>query len=270
MFQAAKPFNHKLKWLGTDVAAWETVEPDITSTPAPPAPGSMQFHETVSFSTPACSIGATRWSATSSTASSAAGIAILLKAHHALIDGEGGPARDAQLPLRFTGRHDAGRSDRRRAPTGHAHPATVSRAGRKLQGQLQGMTGADQAAERPVRRQRDAADPSALILRDKASLPFTARRTVQHGEIRRRARTERRAAARRRRKALAMGDRHSANDVVMTVIDDALHSPNIVAFTTGPLRRSCRHRCVRSRARAVANGVSAELVPMGAPKRESR
>ena len=27
--QAAKPFNHKLKWLGRDVAAWETVEPDM-------------------------------------------------------------------------------------------------------------------------------------------------------------------------------------------------------------------------------------------------
>ncbi len=60
--QAAKPFNHKLKWLGTDVAAWETVESRrwLHSTPRPAAPGSMQqFHETVSFSTPACSIGAT-------------------------------------------------------------------------------------------------------------------------------------------------------------------------------------------------------------------
>lgn len=51
--QAAKPFNHKLKWLGTDVAAWETVEPDMgyhIRHLALPAPGSMQqFHETVSF-----------------------------------------------------------------------------------------------------------------------------------------------------------------------------------------------------------------------------
>ena len=26
--QAVKPFNYKLKWLGKDVAAWETVDPD--------------------------------------------------------------------------------------------------------------------------------------------------------------------------------------------------------------------------------------------------
>ena len=27
--QAAKPFNYQLKWLGKDIAAWETVEPDM-------------------------------------------------------------------------------------------------------------------------------------------------------------------------------------------------------------------------------------------------
>ena len=51
--QAVKPFNYKLKWLGKDVAAWETVEPDMRNHIRHidlPAPGSMQqFHETVSF-----------------------------------------------------------------------------------------------------------------------------------------------------------------------------------------------------------------------------
>ena len=28
--QAVRPFNYKLKWLGKDVAAWETVEPDMS------------------------------------------------------------------------------------------------------------------------------------------------------------------------------------------------------------------------------------------------
>ena len=27
--RAVKPFNYKVKWLGKDVAAWETVEPDM-------------------------------------------------------------------------------------------------------------------------------------------------------------------------------------------------------------------------------------------------
>ena len=51
--QAVKPFNYKLKMLGKDVAAWETVEPDMRYHVRHidiPAPGSMQqFHETVSF-----------------------------------------------------------------------------------------------------------------------------------------------------------------------------------------------------------------------------
>ena len=51
--QAVKPFNYKLKWLGKDVAAWETVEPDMRYHVRHidlPAPGSMQqFYETVSF-----------------------------------------------------------------------------------------------------------------------------------------------------------------------------------------------------------------------------
>lgn len=93
--QAAKPFNHKLKWLGTDVAAWETVEPDMgyhIRHLALPAPGSMQqFHETVSFlNTGLLDRGHPMWECYIIDGIERGRIAILLKVHHALIDGEGG------------------------------------------------------------------------------------------------------------------------------------------------------------------------------------
>lgn len=134
--QAAKPFNHKLKWLGTDVAAWETVEPDMgyhIRHLALPAPGSMQqFHETVSFlNTGLLDRGHPMWECYIIDGIERGRIAILLKVHHALIDGEGGlramrnflsdSPDDTPWPVPGC---------RRRAPTGHGAPPPRCRAGR--------------------------------------------------------------------------------------------------------------------------------------------
>ncbi len=77
--QAVKPFNYKLKWLGKDVAAWETVEPDMRlSHPAHCFTGTG-FHAAVPRDDflpqhRVCSTGDTRsGSATSSTVSRMAG-----------------------------------------------------------------------------------------------------------------------------------------------------------------------------------------------------
>ncbi len=93
--QAAKPFNHKLKWLGRDVAAWETVEPDMSYHVrhiALPAPGSMQqFHETISFlNTSLLDRGHPLWECYIIDGIENDRIAVMIKVHHSLIDGEGG------------------------------------------------------------------------------------------------------------------------------------------------------------------------------------
>ena len=93
--QAVKPFNYQLKWLGKDGAAWETVEPDMgyhVRHIALPAPGSMQqFQETISFlNTSLLDRGHPLWECYIIDGIENGRIAVFLKVHHSLIDGEGG------------------------------------------------------------------------------------------------------------------------------------------------------------------------------------
>lgn len=265
--QAAKPFNHKLKWLGTDVAAWETVEPDMgyhIRHLALPAPGSMQqFHETVSFlNTGLLDRGHPMWECYIIDGIERGRIAILLKVHHALIDGEGGlramrnflsdSPDDTTLAGPWMSAQGADRPRRT--------PATVSRRA-QLQGQLQGMIkGLTKLPSGLFGVSADAADLGAQALSlkaRKASLPFTARRTLFNNTAKSAARAYGNVELPLADvKALAKATGTSVNDVVMTVIDDALHHylANTRRPPTGRWWRSCRCRCVRSRARAVATG----------------
>ncbi len=132
--QAVKPFNYKLKWLGKDVAAWETVEPDMRNHVRHidlPAPGSMQqFYETVSFlNTGLLDRGHPLWECYIIDGIENGRIAVMLKVHHCADRRRRRAARDAQLPERLTTQQDAGRSldGSRRAARGRAGRARAFR-----------------------------------------------------------------------------------------------------------------------------------------------
>jgi WS/DGAT/MGAT family acyltransferase len=273
--QAAKPFNHKLKWLGRDVAAWETVEPDMNyhiRHIAIPAPGSMQqFHETVSFlNTSLLDRGHPLWECYIIDGIENDKIAVMLKVHHSLIDGEGGlrAMRNFLSDSPDTEALDGPWMSFESADRPHRTRAIVSRAER-LQGMLSGVSklpggvlgvGADLV---------DLGAQSLNLKARKASLPFTARRTLFNNTPK--------SAARAYAdvklpiadvKALAKATDTSVNDVVMTIIDDALHhylgehrvptDVPLVAFMPMSLRDKAGG--------GGGNQVSADLIPMGAPE----
>lgn len=272
--EAVEPFNRKLKWLGKDVAAWETVVPDMQyhiRHIAVPAPGSMQqFQETVSFlNTSLLDRGQPLWECYVIDGIEHNRIAVMIKVHHALIDGEGGlramrsflsdSPDDTTLAgpwMSFASAQKPRRAD-----------ATVSR-GERLQGMLTGLTNLPGDV---IGVGADVADLSAQTLNlkaRKASLPFTARHTLFNNTPKSAAR----AYANLELpfadvKAIAKQTDTSVNDVVMTIIDDALHhylvehqAPTdvpLVAFMPMSLRDKSGG--------GGGNQVSAELIAMGAP-----
>lgn len=272
--QAAKPFNHKLKWLGKDVAAWETVVPDMqyhVRHIAVPAPGAMQqFQETVSFlNTSLLDRGHPLWECYVIDGIENNRIAVMIKVHHSLIDGEGGlramrnflsdSPDDKTLAgpwMSFDGAEKPRRTD-----------TPVSRSER-LHGML---TGLGNLPGDVIGVGVDVVDLGAQTLNlkaRKASLPFTARHTLFNNT----AKSAARAYANVELpfddvKAVANATDTSVNDVVMTIIDDALHhylvehqAPTdvpLVAFMPMSLRDKSGG--------GGGNQVSAELIPMGAP-----
>lgn len=118
----------------------------------------------------------------------------------------------------------------------------------------------------------DAADlgEQALSLKArKASLPFTARRTLFNNTAKSAARAYGNVELPLADvKALAKATGTSVNDVVMTVIDDALHHylAEHQASTDRPLVAFMPMSLREKSGEGGGNRVSAELVPMGAPK----
>jgi len=91
----APPFNQKIKWLRDGVARWETVEPDLSYHVrhiAVPRPGSMaQLYEMVSFlNTPLLDRAYPLWDAHVIEGIEDNRFAILIRVHHACIDGGAG------------------------------------------------------------------------------------------------------------------------------------------------------------------------------------
>jgi diacylglycerol O-acyltransferase len=273
--QAAKPFNHKLKWLGRDVASWETVEPDMgyhIRHIAVPAPGSMQqFHETVSFlNTSLLDRGHPLWECYIIDGIENDRIAVMIKVHHALIDGEGGlramrnflsdSPDDKTLAGPWMSFENADRPRRTR---------TIMSRRERLQGMLGGLSKLPGDVFGVSADVVDLGAQSLNLKARKASLPFTARRTLFNNTPK--------SAARAYAdvelpladvKAVAKATDTSVNDVVMTVIDDALHhyldehqvptDRPLVAFMPMSLRDKSGG--------GGGNQVSAELIPMGAPQ----
>jgi diacylglycerol O-acyltransferase len=272
--QAAKPFNHKLKWLGRDVAEWETVEPDMhyhVRHLAIPAPGSMQqFHETVSFlNTSLLDRGHPLWECYLIDGIENGRIAVMIKVHHALIDGEGGLRAmrnflsDSPDNMTLAGpwmaveNADTPRRSRPSVSQIERLQSMLSGLG-KLPGDALGM-GADVL---------DLGAQSLNLKPRKASLPFTARHTLFNNTPKSAARAYADVEVPLADvKAVAKATDTSVNDVVMTIIDDALHrylgehqAPTdqpLVAFMPMSLRDKSGG--------GGGNQVSAELIPMGAP-----
>ncbi len=273
--QAVKPFNYKLKWLGKDIAAWETVEPDMRNHIRHidlPAPGSMQqFYETVSFLNAALlDRGHPLWECYIIDGIENGRLAVMIKVHHSLIDGEGG-LRVMRNFLSDSPRNktlagpwmalESGDKPRRSRPS-------VSQI-QRLQSMLKGLT---KLPGDVIGVGSDVLDLGVQSLNLKprmASLPFTARHTLFNNT----AKSAARAYANIELpladvQSVAKATDTSVNDVVMTIIDDALHhylrehrAPTdrpLVAFMPMSLRDESGG--------GGGNQVSAELIAMGAPE----
>jgi len=273
--QAVKPFNYKLKWLGKDVAAWETVEPDMRNHIRHidlPAPGSMQqFYETVSFlNTGLLDRGHPLWECYIIDGIENGRLAVMMKVHHALIDGEGGLRAmrnflsDSPRNKRLAGPWmalESGDKPRRSRPS-------VSQI-QRLQSMLKGLT---KLPADVIGMGSDVLDLGAQTLNLKprmASLPFTARHTLFNNT----AKSAARAYADielplAEVKAVAKATDTSVNDVVMTVIDDALHHylREHRAPTDRPLVALMPMSLRDESSGGGGNQVSADLIAMGAPE----
>jgi len=274
--QAVAPFNYKLKWLGKDVAAWETVEPDMrfhVRQIALPAPGSMQqFDETVSFlNTGLLDRGHPLWECYIIDGLENGRIAVMLKVHHSLIDGEGGlrvmrnfmsdSPRDKTLAAPWMAQESANKPRRSRPSVSQVQ---------RLQGMLKGLTklpgdllgvGGDVVS---------LGAQSLNLTPRKANLPFTARRTLFNNTAKSGARGYANVELPLADvKAVAKATDTSVNDVVMTIIDDALHRylDEHHAPTDRPLV-ALMPMSLRSESGGGGGGnqVSADLIAMGAPK----
>lgn len=273
--QAVKPFNYTLKWLGRDIAAWETVEPDMRNHIRHidlPAPGSMQqFYETVSFlNAGLLDRGHPLWECYIIDGIENGRLAVMIKVHHSLIDGEGG-LRVMRNFLSDSPRNktlagpwmalESGDQPRRSRPS-------VSQI-QRLQSMLKGLT---KLPGDVIGVGTDVLDLGVQSLNLKprmASLPFTARHTLFNNT----AKSAARAYANielplANVQAVAKATDTSVNDVVMTIIDDALHhylreheAPTdrpLVAFMPMSLRDESGG--------GGGNQVGAELIAMGAPE----
>jgi diacylglycerol O-acyltransferase / wax synthase len=273
--KAVKPFNYKLKWLGKDVAAWETVEPDMRNHIRHidlPAPGSMQqFYETVSFlNTGLLDRGHPLWECYIIDGIENGRIAIMIKVHHALIDGEGGLRAmrnflsDSPRNKRLAGpwmASETGEKPRRSRPS-------VSQI-QRLQSVLKGLT---KLPADVIGMGSDVLDLGAQSLNLKprmASVPFTARHTLFNHT----AKSAARAYADIQLpladvKAVAKATDTSVNDVVMTVIDDALHRylRERQVPTDRPLVALMPMSLRDESGGGGGNQVSADLIAMGAPE----
>lgn len=276
--RAVKPFNHKLSWAGAGIAAWETVEPDMANHVRQidlPAPGTMaQFYELVStLNSGLLDRSRPLWECYLIDGLENDCLAVMIKVHHALIDGEGGlrvmrnfmsdSPDDERLAAPWMA-PDGGAEVRRRQPR-------VSQT-QRLQSQLQGLT------TLPADMIGIGADlldfgVQALHLKPRlASVPFTAHRTLFNNTAKSAARAYADTGLPLADvKAVASATDTSVNDVVMTVIDDALHAylgergaPTdrpLVAFMPMSLREGAPH----GSGGAGGNQVSAELISLGIP-----
>ena len=270
--EVAAPFNQKLKWLGKNVASWQKVEPDLNyhvRHVAVPAPGTFkQFYELVSFlNTPLLDRDQPPWECYIIEGLEDNHIAIMIKVHHALVDG------GAALRLFRQSMSDSTKDKTIRAiwmPS--KEKSSRKKRSRTTESQLKklvssfGKLPADVVGASTEFAKIGA---QALKLRPKErALPFSAKKTifnnVSKSSARRYANCEISLAE---VKAISKKTGTTVNDVVTAVIDDALHhylkqhkksiDVPLVSLMAMSLRAPGEE--------GSGNQVSVELVPMGQP-----
>jgi WS/DGAT/MGAT family acyltransferase len=271
--EVTAPFNQKLKWLGKDVASWQRAEPDLNyhvrHVPVP-APGSMpQFYELVSFlNTPLLDRDQPLWECYIIDGIENNHFAVMIKVHHALIDGGGAlklfraamSDRSDDKTIRAVWMPNQKKTSRKkRSRTKQPQlKQLLSRFSRLPAGILgTGTEFAKMGAQSLKLRPRESA------------LPFGAPKTLFNNmagsSARRYANCELPLAD---IKAIAKKTGTTINDVVTTIIDDALHhylkdhQASIDVPLVGLMAMSLR----TDEHDAGGNQVSVELVPMGEPR----
>jgi len=270
--EVAEPFNQKVKWLGKGVASWQKVDPDMeyhVRHLSAPAPGTMQqFSEMISFlNTTLLDRAQPLWECYIIDGIEGDHFAIMIKVHHALIDGEGAlkmfrnsmndkasdkTIRAVWMPV------DEPRPRRQRSRVSESQLKQLASRFGKLPSDVLGLT--TEFASRGAQ---------SLKLRPKTTaLPFAAKKTVFNNVAR--------SSARRyasceipldQVKAVAKTTGTTVNDVVTTIIDDGLHhylddqnesiDEPLVTLMAMSLRTPDQ--------KAAGNQVSVELVTMGQP-----
>ena len=270
--EVAAPFNQRIKWLGKNIASWETVQPDLNyhvRHVAVPAPGSMeQFSELVSFlNTPLLDRALPLWECYIIDGIEGNHFAVMIKVHHALIDGGGAlklfraamsdTPDDKEIRAVWAPQKARGRGKRRPRGSEPQLKKLLSRFAKLPSGVVD--TGTEFAKM----------GAQSLRLRPKESaLPFSAKRTifnnVAQSSARRYANCELPLAD---IKAIAKKSGTTVNDVVTTLIDDALHHflKDHNASIDVPLVTLMAMSMRTEDHGAAGNQVSVELVPMGEP-----
>jgi WS/DGAT/MGAT family acyltransferase len=271
--EVGKPFNQKLKWSGTGMPSWETVEPDLryhVRHIAVPAPGRMEdFYEMVSFlNTSLLDRARPLWECYVIEGLENDQFAVLVKVHHSLIDGGGAlklfdqslntSAADKSIRAFWTPFEEPPRRKRSRKEDSSQIQKLMSRVG-KLPASLLGAS-------------LSLADLGAQNLRlkpQKSSLPFGAKRTpfnnTPESSERRYANCE---IPLDQVKKISKATGTTVNDVVMTVIDDALNHYLVEhkAPAKEPLVTMMAMSFRSEEHGATGNQVSVELVPLGEPE----
>ena len=267
----ARPFNQKLKWLeGGGVASWETVEPDLryhVRHIAVPAPGSMQaLSDIVSFlNSPLLDRTLPLWECYIIEGLEDDQFAIMVKVHHAMIDGMGAlklfdqcislSPTDKRMTSIWTPMDKPARS---RPRTGRTQAQSLmARLGKLPTDLLQIGAGVAELGAQNLRLKSST-----------AALPFAATKTLYNNAA---VSSERRYGSCEiplaRVKALSAATGTTANDVLMTIIDHALHGylEAHKAATKDPLVALMAMSIRQEGQEASGNQASAELVPMGKP-----
>ena len=269
--EVAAPFNQKIKWLGKDVASWETVEPDLNYHVrhlAVPAPGSMQqFYDTVSFlNTPLLDRNLPLWDCYIIDGIEGNHVAIMVRVHHAMIDG-GGALKLFRAAMSETASDKTIRPVR--APQKKKPRKKRARKSEPQLKQLLSTLGKVPTGIMDTGTEFAKMGAQSLKLRSaEASLPFGAPHTlfnnVAQSSARRYANCEIPLAD---IKAISKKTGTTVNDVVTTVIDDALHHylKDHDAGIDQPLVSLMAMSLRTEDHGATGNQVSAELVPMGQP-----
>ena len=270
--EVAAPFNQKLKWLGKNVASWQKVEPDLNYHVrhlAVPAPGTFkQFYELVSFlNTPLLDRDQPPWECYIIDGIEGNHVAIMIKVHHALVDG------GAALKLFRNSMSDSAKDKTIRAIWMPSEEKTNrKKRSRATEPQMKKLLasfsklplGAIGAGSEFAKM---GAQALKLKPKDRA-LPFGAKKTifnnVSKSSARRYANCEIPLA---QVKTIAKTTGTTINDVVTTIIDDALHhylkqqkksiDVPLVSLMAMSLRTPGDE--------GSGNQVSVELVPMGQP-----